>query len=106
MRMWMIDPRKMCRKHLLGEHVECHMFLGTIRKGTSIKGYLEKGLLETHNLKKRHDDLAEEMTRRGYNHKTLLECYLPESGFINVEHNEKDLKSRCSDCFERISNGN
>ena len=26
MRMWMVNPRIMCRQHLLGEHVEIHMF--------------------------------------------------------------------------------
>ena len=50
MRMWMVDPRIMCRQHLLGEHVEIHMFVGAISRGKSVKGYLEKGLLEVHNM--------------------------------------------------------
>lgn len=52
MRMWMVDVKCLCRKHLLGEHSETHMFTGTIKKGTSILGYLKNGLLETHNIKK------------------------------------------------------
>ena len=40
MRMWMVDPKKMCRKHLLGEHVEIHMMVGTLLKGRSIDGFL------------------------------------------------------------------
>ena len=28
MRMWMVNPGFMCNKHLLGEHVECHMLVG------------------------------------------------------------------------------
>ena len=106
MRMWMTNPSKMCRKHLLGEHVECHMFVGTIKKGISIKGYLEKGLLETHNLQKRHDELAKEMTERGYKHNSVLECCFPEMGNIDVKYNEEDLKRRCLDCRGRITNGN
>ena len=35
MRMWNVDVTKMCNKHLLGEHVEMHMFVGIIIKGTS-----------------------------------------------------------------------
>lgn len=33
MRMWLVPPSHMCRKHLLGEHVELHMLLGTLKKG-------------------------------------------------------------------------
>ena len=36
MRMWMIDPKLLCRKHLLGEHLEIHMFVGTINKGINV----------------------------------------------------------------------
>ena len=32
MRQWMVDPRLLCRKHLLGEHVENHMFIGTLKR--------------------------------------------------------------------------
>jgi len=28
--MWMTPPAGMCRKHLLGEHVELHMLLGQL----------------------------------------------------------------------------
>lgn len=51
MRQWLVDPRCLCDKHLLGEHVEHHMFIGTLRKNKSIQGYLDKGfnlLIRTH----------------------------------------------------------
>ncbi len=67
MRMWMVDPKKMCRKHLLGEHVEIHMMVGTLLKGRSIDGFLERGLLEPQSARIRHDALAAEMQARGYN---------------------------------------
>lgn len=73
MRMWMIDPKIMCRQHLLGEHVEIHMFIATMRRGKSVKGYLQKGLLEVHNLYARHEELVEEMNRRGYNHNSKVD---------------------------------
>jgi len=72
MRMWMIPPETMCRKHLLGEHVELHMFVGTINKGVSVEGFLTKNLLEPESLYARHDALAAEMNRRGYAHNSPL----------------------------------
>ena len=68
MRMWMVDPKHMCRKHLLGEHVELHMFLGAMQRGTSMSGFLENNLLEPLSLYSRHDDLVREMQIRGYRH--------------------------------------
>lgn len=103
MRMWMVDPKLLCQKHLCGEHQECHSFRGTINKGTSIKGYLRNGLLEVHNLKSRHDELAEEMERRGYNHKSELIQYLPYIlGKVDSEKNIEILKERCPKCKERM----
>jgi hypothetical protein len=97
--MWMVNPKTMCRQHLLGEHVECHMFVGTIKRGKSIKGYLDKGLLEIHNLQKRHQDLAQEMERRGYKHKSPLEFVtIIKSGKINRKENVIQLNNRCQKC--------
>ena len=54
MRMWMVAPGKMCRKHLLGEHVEIHMLAGSLLKGRSIGGFLADGLLEPQSMRARH----------------------------------------------------
>ena len=69
----MVDPRIMCRQHLLGEHVEIHMFAGIIDRGYSVKGYLEQGLLEVHNLYERHEELVREMKRRNYRHDSEID---------------------------------
>jgi hypothetical protein len=98
-RMWMVDPKVMCTQHLLGEHVECHMFVGTILKGTQLTGYLDNRLLETHNLRARHDELADEMTRRGMNHKSpLLDFEIEPKGLVCRDKSLKDLLSRCERC--------
>jgi len=99
MRMWNIPPKVMCRKHLLGEHVEMHMFVGTIEKGTSIKGYLDNGLVNTGEIKTRHDLLAAEMVDRSYNHKSPLEQpkALIQSS-VDVLANLKELARRCPEC--------
>lgn len=98
--MWCVDPSKMCRKHLLGEHTECHMFVGTINKGISIQGYLDKGLVVPQGIKLRHDLLAEEIEKRGYNHKSPLPTYDDRIayGFVDVLANEAELKRRCREC--------
>lgn len=105
MRMWNVDPKLLCRRHLLGEHLETHYFIGTIQKGKSIKGYIDNGLVEVHNILRRHDELAEEMKRRGYkhNHKPqLYDCQLWECGCVDSEQNIVELHRRCPNCRERI----
>ena len=113
MRMWMVNPKIMCRKHLLGEHVEHHMFAGSINKGINVAGYLAKNLLEPASLWYRHDILSREMLARGYRHQSELpeinwgarpggismERFLHE---IDREAALGDLLERCPECHERF----
>ena len=106
MRVWMVDPRIMCRQHLLGEHAEIHMFIGTINKGRSVKGYLEKGLLEVHSLYKRHEELAKEMRRRKYRHLSTIDYkwkWIKKLGSVDKKKNLEQLIDRCLKCRERYS---
>jgi hypothetical protein len=98
--MWNVNPRKMCNQHILGEHVEMHMFAGTIKKGISISGYINKGLVETGYIKQRHDILVREMARRGINHSSDIDDnnYNEEVGTVNKAENEIILSNRCPDC--------
>ena len=105
MRMWMIDPKLECVRHLNAEHRECHALVGMINKNKRLTGtkYITTGLIEIHNIRSRHDELAAEMTRRGYNHKSPL----PEfnswiEGNINITTNINELKHRCPECKKRI----
>jgi len=103
MRQWNVNPEILCTKHLLGEHVESHMYMGCIKKGTSLKGYIDKGLVEVHNITKRHNELVNEMIKRGMNHKTPIEEFICEEiGYVNSEKNIEELKRRCIKCRERI----
>jgi hypothetical protein len=102
----MVNPRIMCRQHLLGEHAEIHMFIGTIRCGKSVNGYLEKGFLEVHNLYSRHEELAEEMRRRGYRHCSDVDekwRTAEKLGVIDRQKNFEELLKRCSRCKRRYS---
>ena len=102
MRMWDLPETIQCRKHLLGEHVEMHMFAGTIKKGISIQGYLKKGLVNPSKIKKRHDLLAKEMRSRGYQHNSpLISPKISLIKEIDKNYNLKDLIKRCPECRNR-----
>ncbi|MFW9871636.1 MAG: pyrimidine dimer DNA glycosylase/endonuclease V [Candidatus Thorarchaeota archaeon] len=108
----MVDPNFLCQKHLCGEHLECHMFLGALKKGIGVKGYLKNNLFEPESLKIRHDILSIEMKKRGYNHKSPMR-FNDFENFVNtlnekereVKINKRksffDLISRCSKCKKR-----
>ena len=107
MRQWHVNPKFLCRKHLLGEHVEHHMFIGSLKKGRSIDGFIRDGLVEVDTLISRHDELVEEMKRRGYNHKSPLpdesSSLVYVAGKVDRERSRKDLISRCVECEKRFS---
>ena|ERR1035437_4977761 len=106
MRMWKVDPSKMCRKHLLGEHVEMHMFVGTINKGISVRGYISAGLVEVSHIPQRHDILMVEMLRRKYKHNkdlpfidwTKLSDTQIKANTVDIVSNEIELHRRCKEC--------
>jgi len=112
MRMWMCDPEILCQKHLCGEHLEMHMFLGTLKKGKKIDGYLNNNLFEPRSLFQRHEDLKDEMIKRGYNHKSRMKdvecgCVLDLSTEKQYWEIDKavaleDLLSRCPECYSRF----
>lgn len=104
----MVNPRIMCRQHLLGEHVEIHMFIATLSRRKQVKGYLEKELLEVHNLYSRHEVLVKEMKRRGYNHNSDVDegwKAADRLGVIDREKNLQELLRRCSRCKSRSLEG-
>lgn len=96
--MWLVPPKKMCRQHLLGEHLEMHMFAGSIQKNKNILGY-EKGLLKKGLIKLRHDIIVKEMLSRNYNHKTPMRKFNEgKGGFVDAKSNLKVLSKRCTSC--------
>jgi hypothetical protein len=101
MRMWMVDPRLMCRKHLLGEHVELHMLVASIRNGISLRGFFKNKLIETHNVERRHEQIVREMKRRGFRHASPLARVAPRrAGRIDRRANLVELARRCQQCRE------
>lgn len=105
MRMWQVNPEFMCNQHLLGEHLEMHMYVGQIKRKIGLKGYADNNLLETKGIRLRHDELVVEMGLRGMNHKSPLAdydlSYLPDSiidATVDREASLAELISRCEKC--------
>ncbi len=115
MRMWLCDPRILCQKHLCGEHLEMHMFLGHFKRKRNINGFLKNNLLELNKLFERHDELAKEMLNRGYKHESVMQINDAINGInmyedklkeikVNKENALKELISRCPECKKRLEN--
>jgi len=104
MRMWKVNPRQLCRQHLLGEHVEMHMAAGSIAKGHSLDGYTDTGLMEIHHIPDRHDALAAELERRGYNHRSPIRNDVDyyHAGLVDSDRSKRDLVDRCEACARRM----
>jgi len=104
MRMWMVDPKLLCRKHLLGEHGEIHKFRHNFVKKHRMAGRM--GQIEPAKMEERHDLLAQEMLNRGYNHQSPYEqpdiSHLPTM-IVDINKSLQDLCERCEECRERIN---
>jgi hypothetical protein len=104
--MWMVDPKGLCNKHLLGEHGEIHKHRHNFVKGHSVKGRLNPVVqIEPSSMQTRHDELAKEMLRRGMNHKSPYEQ--PDlsnydddviNARVDLSVSLKDLHQRCESC--------
>jgi len=107
----MIDPKLLCNKHLIGEHGEIHKHKHIFEKKYSINGRIHPVVqIEPNSMKRRHDELVEEMTKRGMKHKSDYEqpdlSYLKDIDIkVNIEKSLSDLIERCSECKKRIENG-
>ena len=103
----MVDPKIMCRDHLLGEHRELHAIAGLIRKKKSLDGYLLLGEVDPRLLQPRHLELSKEMSRRGYYDAeaigTLDLSYLnlEDAPYVDPDKSLELLSSRCPECKRR-----
>lgn len=81
MRIWdQIEPAKLCRRHLLGEHRELHGLWSILKRNREggEPGYLMHPETRRWNgneraLWRRHQRLVKEMERRGYQHRSPLD---------------------------------
>lgn len=108
MRMWMIQTKYLCRKHLLGEHSELHKHKHNFEKGHSIAGRIHPVVtIEPHSMQIRHDEIVSEFKKRGYNHNSpYLQPDVSKYPDVKVDTNISinELSSRCPECTWRIRN--
>lgn len=110
MRVWDIHPRHLCRKHLLAEHRELHGLWNILTKHKGRGGYSRhpetlRWSGKQKALYSRHEALVKEFTRRGYQHRTLLnKKFAKGSGsqrvFVNTIKEQKTiLKKKPCKCL-------
>lgn len=113
MRVWDIDPKYLCRKHLLGEHRELHGLWNILTKHGGTGGYSQhpetkRWIGKELALYKRHKLLVDEMINRGYSHNSPLDKNLAkgssdQDSFINtIEEQNEILQNKPCDCLLSI----
>jgi len=102
MRMWNVDPRVMCNQHILGEHLEVHMFVNAIIAGKKLDGFIRNGKVEVRNLRTRHYQLVKQMEHLGMNHLSPLPVFTNpyvEDGEVDLKESLRTMAFRCFKCF-------
>lgn len=110
MRVWDIEPKYLCRKHLLAEHRELHGLWNILTKHGGRGGYSRhpetlRWVGKTKALYNRHEALIKEFTKRGYNHYTPLDKKLAKGSAIQINYintipeQKIILKNKNCDCL-------
>ena len=110
MRIWDINPKYLCRKHLLAEHRELHGLWNILIKHKGEGGYSKhpetlRWVGKQKALYKRHREIAEEFSCRGYKHQTPLDKKFAiglgnQQTFINTIREQRViLKQKPCECF-------
>ena len=106
MRVWDVDPARLCRKHLLGEHREIHALFVILNEGRA--GYrnhpeTKRWVGKLPALKARHDLLVTEMLSRGYGHYSPLPdahgSAEQDELLISIAEQKSLLTSKDCDCL-------
>jgi len=97
MRIWDLEPDRLCRQHLLGEHRELHALWAILTEGK--KGFARhpetarwRGKLRALYL--RHEGLVAEMARRGYRHATPLPASQATGAAVQTEYKDAPAAQR------------
>jgi len=110
MRIWDIDPKYLCRKHLLAEHRELHGLWNILTKHKRKCGYSKhpetlRWIGKQKALYLRHQTLIKEFTNRGFKHNSPLDKKAAigssqQGEFINTINEQKViLKQKPCQCF-------
>ena len=110
MRIWDINPKYLCNKHLVAEHSELHAVWNILTKSKSKSGYANhpetkrwQGKLRA--LFNRHEVLVKELINHSYTHrsplfKKLAKGKMKQNIFIDTPLKQKKiLKEKPCECF-------
>lgn len=107
MRIWDINPKKLCNRHLFGEHRELHAIWSILinnKKGYRNHPETKRWVGKKKALYLRHEKLVKEIKRRKYNHNSPLDRKrasgkLKQNEFVNTKTEQKIiLKHKDCDC--------
>jgi len=107
MRIWDINPKKLCNQHLFGEHRELHAIWSILindKKGYRNHPETKRWEGKTNALFLRHEKLVKEIRRRGYRHSSSLDKKLAsgkvrQSQFVNTRAEQRIiLKHKDCNC--------
>ena len=112
MRIWDVPARRLCRKHLLGEHRELHGLWSILTKHGGKGGYARhpetlRWVGKLAALYERHEELVAEMRRRGYAHRSPLDARLKsgertQDAFVNTLTEQRALlRDKPCECFAK-----
>lgn len=110
MRIWDINVKHLCRKHLLGEHRELHGLWNILTKHGGKGGYSQhpetkRWIGKLQALYERHDALVVEMKKRKYKHNSPLDEKLAtgkktQKMYINTLKEQRNiLADKPCECF-------
>ena len=109
MRMWMVNPKLLCQRHLLSEHCDIHRFISSVRVGHDVRRCLIRAMIDPSKVYQRHAELEEEIAERGGRLNSPLlasECNAYAKWYgsttINISRSLSDLSNCCIDCQSRI----
>jgi hypothetical protein len=109
-RIWDIEPKYLCRQHLLGEHRELHGLWNILTVHNGQGGYSRhpetlRWVGKEKALYNRHQLLVDEMAKRGFNHNSELDISLAngqakQDVFIDsIDRQYKILTEKTCDCI-------
>lgn len=107
-RIWDVEPAELCDRHLLGEHRELHAVWTIIteqKKGYAAHPETKRWRGRLAALYARHEAEVEEMSRRGFAHRSPLDATLAGGETTQTElidslaAQRKRLKARDCGCY-------
>lgn len=112
--MLRVAPKYLCDKHLMAEHREMHSIASIMSANSTasitarklLEGKIRKGLVETHRVVERHNELAAEMVQRRMKHATpIAQFTAPIAGKFRGDLLDEHMK-KCFDCRQQTADVN